>query len=122
MCANVSQILQYPLKRWNTAYNLFVCKEHGVFTPDRLRPIHNLEAELNLIRREFISHRLLHNAEEYSRIPMNNSDGRKGRTSIDVVMMKNLTLSTCHMMRKNCAITDCDARECYDRILPHVLY
>ena len=26
------------------------------------------------------------------------------------------------MIRKNCAITDCDTRACYDRILPHVLY
>ena len=26
------------------------------------------------------------------------------------------------MIRKNCAITDFDARACYDRILPHVLF
>ena len=54
-------------------------------------------------------------------IPKNNSGGRKGKTAMDVVMLKFFTLSTCTMQRKNCALTDCDDRACYDRILPILL-
>ena len=53
---------------------------------------------------------------------MHNSGGRKVRSTIDVVMLKYFTLGIMHMQRRNCAITDCDARACYDRILPAVLY
>ena len=55
-------------------------------------------------------------------IPKNNISVRKGKIAIDVVMLKYLTISTFHMTRKNYAITDCDARACYDRILPHILF
>ena len=90
---NISQKLQYPLKRWLTVYNIFICKELGVFKPTRLRPLHNIEAEVNLIRREIISWRLIRNVEAYWMIPINNSGGRKGKTAIDVVMMNYLTIS-----------------------------
>ena len=119
---NLSRKLQYPLKRWLTVYNLFVCKEKGVYKPTRLRPLHNIEAEVNLIRRELISRRLIRNAESYGMIPMNNCGGRKGKTALDVVMLKYLTIGICHMQRRDFAITDCDAKACYDRVLPHVLY
>ena len=89
---------------------------------NRLRALHIIEAELNLIRRELIARRLIHNAEMFNMIPMNNCGGRSGKTALDVVMLKYLTLSTCHQQRKNCALTDCDASTCYDRILPTILY
>ena len=82
----------------------------------------NIEAELNLIRRELIARRLIANAEQHNMVPMNNSGGRKGRSAIDVVMLKYFTLGIMHMQRRNCALTDCDAKACYDRILPIVLY
>ena len=65
----ISQKLQHPLRRWTTVYNMFVCKERGNFNIDRLRPLHNIEAELNLIRRELISRMLMKNAEAYGCIP-----------------------------------------------------
>ena len=77
---------------------MFVCKEPGNFNIDRLRPLHNIEAKLNLIRRELISRRLMKNAEAYGCIPMNNSGGRKVRTAIYVVMLKYLTIGTSHMI------------------------
>ena len=119
---NISQRLQYPLKRWLQVHNFFIPKDKGVFKPARLRTLHNIEAELNLIRRELIARRLVTNAEYHTMVPMNNSGGRKGRSAIDVVMLKYFTVATMHMQRRNCAITDCDARACYDRILPIILY
>ena len=119
---NISQHLQYPVKRWLDVHNFFIPKDKGVFKTARLRTLHNIEAELNLVRRELISRRLVANAEHFDMVPMNNSGGRKGRSAIDVVMLKYFTLGIMHMQRRNCAITDCDARACYDRILPTVLY
>ena len=115
---NLSQTLQYPLRRWNIVNNIFIPKYPGVRLITRLRPLHEIEAELNFIRRELISRRLVKNAEEYNMIPKNNCGGRKGRSAMDVVMLKYITLSTCTMQRQNYAVTDCDARACYDRILP----
>ena len=89
---------------------------------NRLRDLHIIEAELNLIRRELIARRLIQNAEAYNMIPMNNCGGRSGKTALDLVMLKYFTLSTCHQQRKNCALIDCDASACYDRILPTILY
>ena len=119
---NLAQRLQYPLKRWRNVHNLFICKDKGVYKTARLRTLHTIEAELNLIRRELIARRLVRNAETFNMIPMNNSGGRKGRSPIDVVMLKYFAISINHMQRTNCAITNCDARACYDRILPIILY
>ena len=43
--------------------------------------------------------------------------GRIGRSAIDVVLLKECTLAIMHLQRSNGAITDCDAKACYDRIL-----
>ena len=118
---NISQKLKYPLKRWKQVNNLFICKDPGVYKINRLRAIHCIDAEINLIRRELIARRLIQHAEAYNLIPNNNYGGRKGRTAIDVVMYKYLTIGIFHMQRHNCAITDCDATACYDRILPVLL-
>ena len=47
---NLAQQLQYPIQRWLNVHNLFICKDKGVYKPERLRTLHNIEAELNLIR------------------------------------------------------------------------
>ena len=54
-----------PLKRWKTVHNLFLLKEPGNYKIHRLRFLHKLDAELNLIRREFISRRLMKHAEKH---------------------------------------------------------
>ena len=81
-------------------HNFFIPKDKGVFKPARLRTLHNIEAELNLIRRELIARRLVTNAEYHTMVPMNNSGGRKGRSAIDVVMLKYFTVATMHMEKK----------------------
>eukprot|EP00978_Attheya_sp_CCMP212_P031043 scaffold116006_cov90-Attheya_sp.AAC.1 len=47
--------------------------------------------------------------------------GRNGRTAIDVVMLKTFTIAVLHLMRCNGAIVDCNAKACYDRILPVII-
>ena len=55
---------------------------------NRLRALHIIEAELNLIRRELIARVLIQNTEAYNMIPMNNCGGRSGKTALDVVILK----------------------------------
>ena len=52
---HLSQKLKHPLRRWNKVNNIFIPKDPGVRLITRLRPLHEIEAELNFIRRELIS-------------------------------------------------------------------
>ena len=107
---NLSQTLQYPLRRWNIVNNIFIPKDPGVRLITRLRPLHEIEAELNFIRRELISRRLIKNSEEYNMIPMNNILGQQGKTALDVFMLKYFSISKFMMQRTNCTIKDFDVR------------
>ncbi len=118
----LAQRLQVPLSRWKTVHNLFILKKPNDYRPERLRALHQIDAELNLIRRELIAKRLLRHAEEYQYLKDHNYGGRNGKCANDVVMKKYLTLQIWHLQRHNGALTDCDAKSCYDRIIPILLY
>ena len=45
----VSQRVGEPLERWKTVHNLFILKETNNYNIKRLRAIHKIDAELNLI-------------------------------------------------------------------------
>jgi hypothetical protein len=110
-----------PLRRWNTVHNIFISKEAGNLKIHRLRVIHKLDAELNLIRREFVTRRAMKNMEKHNLMADEQYGGRNGRSAIDVVMLKTFTIAIFHLMRCNGAIIDCDAKACYDRILPALI-
>ena len=48
--------------------------------------------------------------------------GRPGKTAIDLVMSKEMMITTYHLLKKNGAITDVDATACYDRIPPILMW
>ena len=110
-----------PPNRWLTVHNMYIPKDQGSYKVGRLRPLHKLEADLNLVRREMSARRLMTNVERQQYLSDENYGGRNNRSSIDVVMKKVFTLTTYKLTRTNAAITDCDAKACYDRILPHVM-
>ena len=87
----LSQKYIHPLERWQKVHNMFICKDPGVYKINRLRVVHIIDAELNLVRRELITRRLLSNAEMHGMIPKNNFGGRNGKTANDAVMLKYLT-------------------------------
>ena len=97
---NISKLLQLPLTRWETVHNIFIRKDQNNSNVKRLRAIHKIDAELNLIRRELIAKRLLRHAETYNFIPENNFGGRNGKTANDVVIHKHFTLQALHLHRK----------------------
>ncbi len=62
-----------PLRRWTTVHNIFIRKEPGNMKIGRLRVIHKLDAELNLLRREFVTRRVMKNMESTKPSQMNNT-------------------------------------------------
>ena len=53
-----------PPDRWLTVHNMYIPKDHGSYKLGRLRPLHKLEADLNLVRREMSAKRLLMSVEK----------------------------------------------------------
>ena len=82
-----------PPKRWLTVHNIYISKDQGSFKLERLRPLHKLEADLNLLRREMSARRLLKNIEKQQYLSDENYGGRKHRSAIDVVLKKVFTLT-----------------------------
>eukprot|EP00957_Ditylum_brightwellii_P014049 1059290-Ditylum_brightwellii.AAC.1 len=73
-----------PLQRWLPIHNLFILKEVGNHKVSRLRKIHKVDAELNLIRRTHISHHTMNGAERHGYMHDDLYGGRKGRTATDL--------------------------------------
>eukprot|EP00957_Ditylum_brightwellii_P051026 3869311-Ditylum_brightwellii.AAC.1 len=51
----------------------------------------------------------------------NQHKGRNGRATIDIILGKSFTFDTAHFQRADIGCTNCDAKACYNRILPIVL-
>jgi hypothetical protein len=115
---NTAINIGYPLKRWKIIHNLFTQKEKNNFKIHRLRFLHIIDAELNQIRRDIITRRLLANAERHNFISDNQYGGRQGREAIDIPTLTAWQMDIVYMSRSNIAYTDCDARACYDQIIP----
>jgi hypothetical protein len=113
---------KYPLKRWQHCSNLFIQKDPGSNKLHRLRVIHIVDTCLNFLRRFFIARRLLQHVEDNRLLADEQWGGRPGRTAIDLVMSKEMMISTLHLLRKNGGITDVDAIACYDRIVPCLIW
>eukprot|EP00978_Attheya_sp_CCMP212_P016818 scaffold44420_cov34-Attheya_sp.AAC.4 len=92
------------------------CKLH------RLRVIHIVDTCLNFLRRFFIARRLLSHLHDHHGLAVEQWGGIPGRTAIDLVMSKEIRITTLHLMRKNGALTDVDATACYDRIMPSLMW
>jgi hypothetical protein len=113
---------QYPLQRWKTCLNLFIPKDPGSCKLHRLRVIHIVDTCLNFLRRFFIARRLLYHLHTHQKLADEQWGGIPGRTAIDLVLSKDMMISTFHLLRQNGAITDVDARACYDRIVPILMW
>eukprot|EP00957_Ditylum_brightwellii_P182531 13904314-Ditylum_brightwellii.AAC.1 len=63
----------------------------------------------------------MQNAEKHGYLHDNQYGGRQGRVAADIVLGKSILLDTFHIQWINAGCTDCDAKACYDRIIPIVL-
>eukprot|EP00957_Ditylum_brightwellii_P199910 15239642-Ditylum_brightwellii.AAC.1 len=76
---------------------------------------------MNMYKREIVDCRLMANAEKHQYLNNDQHRGRNGREALDAVLGKTLTFETLHLQRANFGCTDCDAKVCYNRIIPLVL-
>jgi hypothetical protein len=66
-----------PLERCGRVHNLFLQKEQGNYKIHRLRFLHKIEAELNLVWREFIARRLMKNSENIKPLSMSSTEAEE---------------------------------------------
>eukprot|EP00957_Ditylum_brightwellii_P021583 1626967-Ditylum_brightwellii.AAC.1 len=60
------------------------------------------------------------NAEQHNHLDDIQCGGRQGRMSINPVVIKILVLEVSNFQRSNMGMTVCDAKECYDQIIPAI--
>eukprot|EP00957_Ditylum_brightwellii_P061740 4685215-Ditylum_brightwellii.AAC.1 len=63
---------------------------------EKLCFLNKLDSELNLIQREFITRQTMKHSEQHKYLADKQNGGREGRTSIDVVALKQFTAEVHH--------------------------
>eukprot|EP00957_Ditylum_brightwellii_P172134 13104590-Ditylum_brightwellii.AAC.1 len=62
----------------------------------------------------------MHHAEEFKQLAEEQYRGRYGQTAEDAKVLTALTTKIFNLQRSNAAITDCNIKVCYNRILPQL--
>ena len=109
--------LMTPLEKWKTIHNIFILKETGNYKISCQRMLHKLDAELNMLQRDFHAYKMIHDMKQHNMLEDTQYGGRQGRTSINPVLIKVLTLETAYIQQSNMAITDCNAKACCNCII-----
>eukprot|EP00957_Ditylum_brightwellii_P148879 11334047-Ditylum_brightwellii.AAC.1 len=63
----------------------------------------------------------MYNAEKHKYLSEDQNGGRNGKEALDIVFGKTITIDILHLQTSNFSCTDCDAKACYDCIIPLVL-
>ena len=105
------------ISRWCKATTVLIEKDPGVPNINRLRIIHLFEADYNFFLKLQWGSRLVRRACDLNLL----HDGQYGstprRTSMDPVMLLQLTTDLSRLMKINMIRFDNDAKACYDRII-----
>jgi hypothetical protein len=105
------------LHRWGDAVNVLIEKDAGQPKINRLRIIHLFEADYNLFLKLIWGSRLVHTAVANNLLNDGQHGSVPGRTTMDPIMLQQLTTNLCHILNKTYAHFDNDASACYDRII-----
>eukprot|EP00957_Ditylum_brightwellii_P143649 10944499-Ditylum_brightwellii.AAC.1 len=63
----------------------------------------------------------MHNAKCHKFLSEDQHSRHNGREALGIVLGKTVTFKTLHLQRANFGCADCNAKVCYDRIIPLVL-
>eukprot|EP00957_Ditylum_brightwellii_P012373 934716-Ditylum_brightwellii.AAC.1 len=121
MIQNVIQAattINYAMARWSTIHNLYILKKQGMYRAHKLCTLHKQESELNMYKQEIVARRLMRNAERHNYLSNDQHGRRNSCEAPDIVFGKTITFDTLHLQRANFGCTDCDAKACYNRIIP----
>jgi len=107
----------HTFKRWTTIWNLFIEKDLGNPQIDRLRTLHIIEADYNLLLKWFGPQGVLKHAESHQQITDNQGGCQKGRSAIDLACKKVCTFQLIRLLHYIAANVDIDALACFDMMI-----
>jgi hypothetical protein len=113
--------LGISLVRWQEIVTAMLEKEPGRPKLHRLRVIHLIEADLNLLIKILIARRFVWHGEAHGIFGEAQAGSRPGRSAIDVVLQKELTYDLSLRTLTNLAMMENDATACFDRMVPSLV-
>ena len=113
--------LGVSLKRWQITVTAMLEKDTGSPKLHRLRVIHLLEADLNLLVKIIIARRFVWHGEQHGIFGEAQAGGRPGRSANDIVLQKELTYDLAYRTLVSLAMMENDATACFDRMIPSLV-
>jgi hypothetical protein len=114
---NIAICRGISVQRWSKAVNVMIEKDPGKPRLNRLRIIHLFEADYNLFLKLLWGSRLVRRAVNFNLLNDGQHGSVPGRTTMDPIMLNQLTTDLCRLLKINYARFDNDASACYDRII-----
>ena len=108
----------YPPKRWRKTVQVMLEKCPGTPWSHRLRIIELFDSQMNAAMQIFLGKRMVHNAVNEDLVNPAVFGSVPGKNAQDALLEKKLLFDNLRVTRKQGAIFDCDAKGCYDRIIP----
>jgi hypothetical protein len=107
----------FVYERWKTVVNATIEKIPGRPLLHKLRVIHLMESDINLVVGIEIGRRLIRHAMASGHMSMEQFGSLPGRKAIDPLALKHMILAIARLSTTNMASFDNDAKSCFDRIV-----
>ena len=104
--------------RWAQTVQILLEKDKGRPWTNRLRIIELFDAQLNCGLQTIFGKRMVYNALKRNQIHTSAYGSVPKRTAQDAIMEKVISYDMMRTTKTSGAIFDCDAKGCYDRIIP----
>ena len=102
---------------WSQAVDIMIEKDFGFPKANRLRIIHLFEADYNLYLKTVWGSRLVRHATSMNLLNDDQRGSVPGRTTLDPLMLNQLTTDMFRILKTNYARFDDNASACFDRII-----
>eukprot|EP00957_Ditylum_brightwellii_P143235 10913203-Ditylum_brightwellii.AAC.1 len=113
-------LLGFTPQRWQTAIDVMLEKNPGRPKISRLRIIVIVGGNMNTIMKVIWNIRIVPVVEKTWFISPVQFGNRKGRTALDALLLKVVTMDCFHLFHLNGVILNNNATSCYDRMIPEV--
>ncbi len=102
--------------RWRTIWNLFLEKDIGIPKITKLRALHIVEADYNLLLKWFGPKGFIKRAEDHRKLTPYQGGGRHGRSAIDLACKKVAAYDYITITRTTAANFEYDLKQCFDNM------
>ena len=107
----------YIFQRWRNVTTTVIEKDPGQPKLERLRVIHLIESDFNLVVGIQWGRCLMHHYEDHNVYTDDPFGSRKNRATHDILVFKHLWLNTIRLTQIPAALSEYDAKSCYDGIV-----